>query len=156
MSSRPLLPGDDAVSVEETRRAISEFLSQRKTADVRGARSRPNENSDEATLNGAKRDSDADFEWSALLSSAASAWWDEHPMRAGASVLRLATEEFARRKPLTTVGVAALLGAGFVAMRPWRMVSARALAMRLVQGSNLAIVAASTLASAALVKKRRL
>lgn len=89
------------------------------------------------------------FEWSALFEAGLASWWHDHPARAGASLLRSATAEYARKKPLQVVTIAAVAGAAVVLLKPWRLVSVSALALSLFRSSNFTGVATSMLETAA-------
>lgn len=89
------------------------------------------------------------FAWSALFEAGLTSWWHDHPARAGASLLKSATEEYARKKPMQVVAIAAVAGAAVVLLKPWRMVSATALMVSLFRSSNFTGVATSMLETAA-------
>ena len=158
--SHPNSPaGEGELTVEETRRALVTFLTKQRTgsdASSRYSDEAGSSNADPHQNENAKRpESVGEFKWASLLTAAASAWWNEHPARAVAIVLRSATEELVRSKPLPSVGVAALVGAGIVVLRPWRLVPVAAIALRLVRGSSFASFAASAIASATRLKADR-
>ncbi len=89
------------------------------------------------------------FEWSALFEAGLASWWHDHPARAGVSLLRSATAEYARKKPMQVVTIAAVAGAAVVLLKPWRMVSVSALVLSLFRSSNFTGVATSMLETAA-------
>ena len=89
------------------------------------------------------------FDWSALFEAGLASWWHDHPARAGASLLRSATTEYARKKPMQVVTIAAVAGAAVVFLKPWRVVSVSALALSLFRSSNFTGVATSMLETAA-------
>ena len=101
--------------------------------------------------------SKAGFDWSSLVGVGFSSWWHEHPARSVALLLESATSEYARRKPIQVVTVAAVAGAAVVLLRPWRMVSVTALVLSLLRSSNFSGVASSVLNSATQsIKRERL
>jgi hypothetical protein len=66
-----------------------------------------------------------------VVIQAVSAWWADHPLRPATdvaeSVIRDAVGPVARRHPVSTVLVAALVGAAVVRFRPWRWIVTPAL-----------------------------
>jgi hypothetical protein len=155
MSAGPPLVRHDEKSVDETRNALADFFAKHRNTKNGTASFSQEGDGRIPPSNSRDTSGHSEFKWASLLSSAATAWWNEHPVRAGVLVLRTATEECARRKPLQTLGVAALVGAGIIVLRPWRMASATALALRLFRSSNFTGVAASVLDSATRRKEDR-
>ncbi|MBX3657311.1 MAG: hypothetical protein KF740_02630 [Ramlibacter sp.] len=72
-----------------------------------------------------------------LAQRALSAWWHHHPAYAATQVARPALDAYACEKPLQLVGVAAGLGAAAVLLRPWRLLSASAVAALVLKTSDL-------------------
>lgn len=89
------------------------------------------------------------FAWSSLLEAGLSSWWRDHPARAGVLLVKSATEDYARRKPMQVVTVAAVAGAAVVLLKPWRLVSATALMLTLFRSSNFTGMVTSVLEKAA-------
>jgi hypothetical protein len=136
--------------IEHTRRALLNFLAQGTPADT----SAPPPTSARASARGQPRcDAEAEkapgLDWSSLVKAAMASWWHDHPARAGAHLLRSATEDYARRRPMQVVTIAAVAGAAVVLLKPWRLVSVTALMLSLVRSSNFTGMATSVLESAA-------
>lgn len=133
--------------IEHTRSALLSFLAQDKVPDLSAAagsasvRRQPGRN--------AEFEKSAGLDWSSLLKAALASWWHDHPARAGAHLLRSTTEDYARRRPLQVVTIAAVAGAAVVLLKPWRLVSVTALMLSLVRSSNFTGMATSVLESAA-------
>ena len=140
------------VEIDSTRRELLKYLATERAEARAGAQVNHNRGSPRAA-GGAK----PGFSWTSLLGAGASSWWHNHPARSVALLLESATSEYARRKPIQVVTVAAVAGAAVVLLRPWRMVSATALLLTLLRSSNLTGVASSMLDSAAQsMKKERI
>ena len=136
----------DQPNIEDTRRELLNFFARQNAPEERVAAT--------ADLNKSfrrKTPSHAPdgFSWSSLVEAALSSWWRDHPARAGAMLVRSATEDYTRQKPMQVVAVAAIAGAAFVLFKPWRMVSLSALALTLFRSSNFTGIATSVLGSAA-------
>ena len=134
-------------SIEDARADLLKFFAEQRdeASSLRqrsGAvsRSRSESTASERTENG--------LNWSALVEAGLSSWWREHPLHAGASLVKSVTVEIAQRKPLQLVAVAAVAGAAIVLLRPWRMVSASALALSLWRSSNFSGMTSDVLQSA--------
>jgi hypothetical protein len=136
-------------TLEQTRQELVNFLSKKNRSDT-AARGSGATSSDRA------RDSsnpapeiEPDFSWTSFVETGLSSWWHEHPARAGALLLRTAVEETARRKPLPTVAVAAVVGAAVVLIKPWRLVSTTAVMLTVFRSSNFTSVVTSLVEKAA-------
>ena len=128
--------------IEHTRRELLNFLARQNNSESSASvRTQPRRNGESEKAPG--------FSWSSLLESGLASWWHGHPARAGAHLLRSATEDYARRKPLQVVAVAAIAGAAVVLLKPWRLISATALMLSLVRSSNFTGIATSVLETAA-------
>ncbi len=130
------------LDIEHTRRELLNFLAleraaERDAAQATDTRGRNNE--------GASKQG---FDWSSLLGVGVSSWWHQHPARAVVLLLQSATTEYARKKPIQVVAVAAVAGAALVLVRPWRLVSATALLLSLLRSSNFTGMAASVIETA--------
>ena len=139
----------DTPNLVETRRQLLNYLSQQnrapeQTKSAAPARKQQSRQAQTETSSGA-----SGFEWSSLIEAGLSSWWRDHPARAGASLLKSATEEYARKKPLQVVTIAAVAGAAVVLFKPWRLVSATALMLSLFRSSNFTGMATSVLEQAA-------
>ena len=89
------------------------------------------------------------IDWTGLVKAGVATWWRDHPLHVGAVVLEPVVADYVRRKPVTTLAVAAAAGAALVLIRPWRITSVTALGMSLVRSSNLPVMAASLIATVA-------
>lgn len=139
------MSGVNTPDLAQTRRELMSYLSQRE----RAAPAAPAIKSMRGAVQKSATSSSPTFEWTSLIEAGLSSWWHDHPARAGVSLLRSATEEYARKKPLQVVTLAAVAGAAVVLLKPWRMVSATALMMTLFRSSNFTGVAATLLETAA-------
>ena len=89
------------------------------------------------------------IDWTGLVKAGVATWWRNHPLHVGAVVLEPVVADYVRRKPVTTLAVAAAAGAALVLIRPWRIASVTALGMSLMRSSNLPVMAASLVATVA-------
>ena len=80
------------------------------------------------------------FPWRLLVQDGARRWWRRHPANAATVLLRPALERQARDHPLQLVATAAAVGAIVVLVKPWRLLSATALAAALFKSSDVADV----------------
>jgi hypothetical protein len=131
-------------SVELSRAALAEFLTRNGDDDGRSATERRTPAYDGSDQSGHPADAPHSG-WSSLASAGLSAWWDNHPLKAGVSVVTSSAEQYARQRPLQAISIAAAAGAALVVFRPWRLISATALVATVLKSSNLAGVAASLL-----------
>jgi hypothetical protein len=75
--------------------------------------------------------------WFASLKRTASGWWRQHPAHLGLELATPLLSEYAGRKPVQFLAIAAALGAVAMVARPWRLVSATGLLMALIKSSQL-------------------
>lgn len=75
-------------------------------------------------------------------------WWQHHPASMGVELVTPALAAYAARKPVQYLGLAALAGAVFVAVRPWRLVSVTGLIVAIAKSSQLSSVIMSAMAGA--------
>jgi len=136
---------NDQPNIEDTRRELLNFLARQKEPEQRASEETSQTSRHKAA---ASRTPDG-FSWSSLVEAGLLSWWHDHPARAGAMLVKSATEDYARQKPLQVVTVAAIAGAAFVLFKPWRLVSTSALALTLLRSSNFTGIATSVLDSAA-------
>ncbi len=149
------LHGVDAQAVlDRTRRELRDFLLGEPVASIN--RKSPNqenvaEPSRYTRRNGATTTSRKvnGIDWLGLMKVGVAAWWRDHPLHVGAALLEPVVADYVRRKPVATLATAAAAGAVFVLIRPWRIASVTALGMSLVRSSNLPVMAASLVATAA-------
>lgn len=131
-----------APDIAKTRRELFNYLADPQAPTSAGA-----ETSQQRAA--AKSESASGLHWSSLIQSGLTSWWHDHPARAGACLLKSATEEYARKKPMQVVTIAVVAGAATVLFKPWRLVSATALLLSLFRTSNFTGIATSVLATAA-------
>ncbi len=131
--------------IEHTRRELLNFLARERAAE----RAAEQTTASRGRGRGKPASSTPGFDWSSLLGVGVSSWWHEHPARAVALLLQSAISEYARRKPIQVVAVAAVAGAALVLVRPWRMISATALLLSLLRSSNFTGMATSVIENAA-------
>ena len=134
-----------APNLTQTRRELLNYLAQTEPTESRSSdRRQPC-----GTTHANSASESSGFEWSSLIAAGLSSWWRDHPARAGALLLKSATEEYARKKPLQVVTIAAVAGAAVVLFKPWRLVSATALTLSLFRSSNFTGMATSVIERAA-------
>lgn len=86
--------------------------------------------------------------WFARFRYAASTWWRYHPAHMGLELATPALSEYAGRKPLQFLGIAAVVGAVVVVVRPWRLISVTGLLVAIAKSSQLSTVLLSALSAA--------
>ena len=71
----------------------------------------------------------------ALLATLLRQWWEKHPAHQAATLAAQTARELtlpvAQKHPVALVGGAFVVGAGLIALRPWRLLSGAALLSRL-------------------------
>ena len=134
----------DAPDIAKTRRELFNYLSEPQARTSGNA-----ETSQQRAAAKPESEPASGLHWSSLVQSGLTSWWHDHPARAGACLLKSATEEYARKKPMQVVTIAAVAGAATVFFKPWRLVSASALLLSLLRTSNFTGIATSVLATAA-------
>ena len=132
-------------NLTQTRRELLNYLAQAEPRESKFSDHRQ----PRGTAHANPASGSSGFEWSSLIAAGLSSWWHDHPARAGASLLKSATQEYARKKPLQVVTIAAIAGAAVVLLKPWRLVSATALMLSLFRSSNFTGMATSVLETAA-------
>lgn len=75
-------------------------------------------------------------------------WWRHHPAHMGVELATPMLSSYARRKPIQFLGISALLGAGLVFVRPWRLVSATGILVALLKSSQLSGLLISAMSAA--------
>ena len=143
---------DGQIDIQHTRQELLKFLAAERVEKRAATQQNDAQSGEKKAAN-----ADTGFNWTSLLGVGVASWWHEHPARSAVLLIESATAEYARRKPLQVVTVAAAAGAAVVLLRPWRMVSATALLLTLLRSSNFTGMASSALDSAAqsLQKERR-
>jgi hypothetical protein len=134
-------------SIDEARADLLKFFTQQRD-DALSIRHRNGTVPRSPSTSAAGSSTENGFNWGALVEAGLSSWWREHPLYAGALLVKSATMEVAQRKPLQLVAVAAVAGAAIVLLRPWRLVSASALALSVWRSSNFSGMTSDVLQSA--------
>jgi hypothetical protein len=83
--------------------------------------------------------------WFSRIGRAAKSYWRHHPARMGVQLATPVLSQFARRKPMAYVGIAAVAGAIFMVARPWRLVSVTGVLVALAKSPQLAGVVMSAM-----------
>ena len=86
--------------------------------------------------------------WFGRIQHVTRTWWRHHP---GHMALELATptlSDYARRKPVQFLGIAAALGALVVIARPWKLMSATGLLVAVLKSSQLSGLVMSAMSAA--------
>jgi len=83
--------------------------------------------------------------WFAIARHSVRAWWEFHPVRVAGVVAEPVLAEYARKRPLKLIGIAAGVGAVVVVTRPWRLVSVGGLAIAALKSSQVSNFALSFL-----------
>jgi hypothetical protein len=83
--------------------------------------------------------------WFSVARHSVRAWWEFHPVRVVGVIAEPVLAEYARRRPLKLVSIAAGIGAAVVVTRPWRMVSLGGLAVAALKSSQVSNFALSFL-----------
>lgn len=135
----------DTPNLAQTRSELLNYLAQTERTESASTDRRQTRRAAHADASS----SSPGFAWSSLLEAGLLSWWHDHPARAGACLLKSATEEYARKKPLQVVTIAAVAGAAVVLLKPWRLVSTTALMLSLFRSSNFTGMATSMLETAA-------
>jgi hypothetical protein len=92
--------------------------------------------------------------WFAGLKRAVGGWWRQHPAHLGLELATPALSEYAGRKPVQFLAIAAVVGAVAVVTRPWRLISVTGLLMALVKSSQLSGLVMSAMSAADYSKDR--
>jgi hypothetical protein len=92
--------------------------------------------------------------WFASAKRAATSWWRQHPAHLGLELATPALSEYAGRKPVQFLAIAAAVGAVAMIVRPWRLISATGLVMALLKSSQLSGLIMSAMSAADSPKDR--
>lgn len=79
----------------------------------------------------------------ARVRRASKAWWATHPLHDAVDFATPALQDYAERRPLRILGIAAGAGAAVTLLRPWRMLPVTGVLLALVKASNLKATARS-------------
>ena len=85
--------------------------------------------------------------WFGSFKRAAGTWWRHHPAHMGLEIASPMLSAFAAKRPVTYLGVAAVLGAVIVVARPWRLMSVTGLVVALLKSSQLSSMVMSALSA---------
>ena len=85
--------------------------------------------------------------WTSALARAVQSWWRNQPVSLAFGVAKPVLERYAERQPFKLLGVAAIVGAAVVLIRPWRLVSIGGLALAAVKSAAVPSVLMSIFAS---------
>ena len=96
--------------------------------------------------NGGRRRSPAG--WLQHAQHVARSWWRRHPASMGLELVTPALSSYAARKPVQYLAIAAAVGAVFMVVRPWRLISVTGLIVAIVKSSQLSSVVMSAMAGA--------
>lgn len=96
----------------------------------------------------------SDF-WTYALARAVQTWWRNQPVSIAFGVAKPVLERYAERQPFKLLGVAAIVGAAVVLIRPWRLVSIGGLALAAVKSAAVPGVLMSIFASHAPTKNQK-
>ena len=72
-----------------------------------------------------------------FVKHALAGWWQHHPLHIAVDVARPYLDDYARRKPVKLLGIAAVVGVLAVTLKPWRLVSAAGLTALAIKSTNL-------------------
>jgi len=133
-----------AERLARTRQAIIEQIQHREQRHPRG----DSNHRREAEAAGAHAQQGEAGDWFERIREAAANWWRYHPAHLGLELATPALSEYAAKKPLQFLGIAAALGAAVVIARPWRLISITGLLMAVAKSSQLSNVLLSALAAA--------
>lgn len=86
--------------------------------------------------------------WFDRASHAAGMWWRHHPGHMAVELVTPLVEDYARRKPVQFLGMAALAGAALMFARPWKLISLTTLLVGLVKVGNLPAILMSAMSAA--------
>jgi hypothetical protein len=75
-------------------------------------------------------------------------WWNAHPLHDAVDVARPVLHDYAERRPMRLLGVAAGTGAAIVLLRKWRMLPVTGLVLALIKSSDMKALAHSLVAPA--------
>ncbi len=65
-------------------------------------------------------------------------WWKYHPAHMAVDIARPVLSSYARRKPMTYLGLAALAGAGLFYLRPWKLISVTGILVAVARSPHVA------------------
>ena len=80
-----------------------------------------------------------------LVKLGISSWWRHHPANVAVQVAAPLFHQYAERRPFQLLAISAGLGAGFVLLKPWRLVSVGGLTVAALKSSEFSALVASLL-----------
>ncbi len=83
--------------------------------------------------------------WFSRVKRAARTYWRHHPARMGLELATPMLSGYAGKHPVTYLGAAAVVGAVFMVVRPWRLISVGGLLVALAKSPQLASVVMSAM-----------
>jgi hypothetical protein len=86
--------------------------------------------------------------WMGRVQHAVRMWWRYHPAHMAVDVAAPVLRTYARRNPVQLLAISAGIGAAFVFLRPWRLISITGLLVAVVKSSQLSNVVLSALSAA--------
>jgi hypothetical protein len=86
--------------------------------------------------------------WFAHIKRVGGAWWRSHPANMGLELATPMLSNYARRKPVQFLAIAAAVGAVAMVARPWRLISVTGLLVALVKSSQLSGLVMSAMSAA--------
>ena len=93
--------------------------------------------------------------WLGGIKHALGTWWRHHPAHMGVELVTPLLSNYASRKPLQFLGIAAVVGAVVVVARPWRLITAGGLLAALLKSSQVSGLLMSALSAADFQKDHR-
>lgn len=153
---------DASDRLARTRLAIIEQVQRRERGSGRDARDREREHARARRQAGEPEAAHEDeYEdtagegWFSHVKRALGTWWRHHPAHMGLELATPMLSSYARRKPMQFLGIAAALGATFVVVRPWRLISATGIVVALLKSSQLSGLLMSAMSAADFQKDHR-
>ncbi len=135
---------DAADRLARTRLAIMAHLYRREAgvAPEQGHQATPPQSTGESHRAGGQGG------WFGMLQRAAGTWWRNHPAKAGLDLVTPALSNYAARKPIAFLSIAAGAGAVFVVARLWRLIPVTGLAVALIKSSSLSSIVLAAMSAA--------
>jgi len=81
----------------------------------------------------------------ALLKRGLSSWWYHHPANLAIDVAKPIIGRYAQEHPARLIGIAAVVGAAAVFLKPWRLISLGGIAVAAMKSSDLTNIVMSML-----------
>ena len=93
--------------------------------------------------------------WISGLKRAFGTWWRHHPAHMGVELATPMLSNYAQRKPVQYLAIAAAVGAFVVVVRPWRLITVGGLLAALLKSSQVSSLLMSALSAADFQKEYR-